>query len=188
MKRDEDVIAKKSFYFMRHGETDYNRQRLCTGGKTDISLNETGRAQALKLKQKLNGLSFTQVICSPLLRARQTVEFALGVTPLIDNDLREIELGDLEGRPVQEFVDAIGALPRDEPLPHGESRAHFFDRTLRALNTNLDVYGENLLVVAHGGTYRVILEALQMPQQRTENTKLVYFRYEALTGWEQRIV
>ncbi|HXF90505.1 MAG TPA: histidine phosphatase family protein, partial [Candidatus Nitrosotenuis sp.] len=37
------MLVKKSFYFVRHGETDHNRRLLCAGGGTDIPLNEIGQ-------------------------------------------------------------------------------------------------------------------------------------------------
>ena len=60
-----------TLYLTRHGETEYNiLGRYC--GSTDVSLNETGIAQAHELAKNLHGKTFDAVISSPMLRARQT--------------------------------------------------------------------------------------------------------------------
>ncbi|MFX8778338.1 histidine phosphatase family protein, partial [Acinetobacter baumannii] len=49
------MIKQTSFYFLRHGETEWNRLRRCQG-RSDIPLNETGIAQAHAAKERMRGL------------------------------------------------------------------------------------------------------------------------------------
>ena len=73
-------------------------------GWSDVSLSETGRQQALELKQSLSGKNFDQIICSDLLRTRQTTEIAFdGRTFTTDARLREMNYGDLNGCPGSRF-------------------------------------------------------------------------------------
>ena len=66
-------LTEVAFYYLRHGETDWNRDRLCQG-HTDIPLNETGRSQAESAKVRLQDCEIATICCSPLARARETAE------------------------------------------------------------------------------------------------------------------
>jgi len=57
----------------RHGETDYNVSGRYAGSM-DVSLNETGFAQAKELAKYLTGIKFDAVVSSSMLRARQTAD------------------------------------------------------------------------------------------------------------------
>ena len=88
-----------AFWFLRHGETDWNAQGL-SQGNTDIALNAVGRAQAARAARSLVGLRFASIVASPLSRARdtaQTVAAALGMDFTLDSDLREVGFGEQEG-------------------------------------------------------------------------------------------
>ncbi|MCV6614082.1 MAG: histidine phosphatase family protein [Cellvibrionaceae bacterium] len=65
-------------YFLRHGQTDWNRLGLLQG-RLDVPLNGRGRAQLQSLTPLLKQLPIEQVHCSSLLRARQSCQ-ALGLT------------------------------------------------------------------------------------------------------------
>ena len=56
------------FWFLRHGETDWNAQGL-SQGHTDIPLNAVGLAQAERAARTLEGLGIASVVSSPLSRA-----------------------------------------------------------------------------------------------------------------------
>ena len=58
-------------YLVRHGETDWNRQRRIQG-LTDIPLNETGRRQARDTGMLLRRRRWDGVFSSPLSRAVET--------------------------------------------------------------------------------------------------------------------
>ena len=59
------------FIFIRHGETDWNRQQRFQG-QIDVPLNDIGLAQAGRLGQRLGAEPADVLVCSDLLRTRQT--------------------------------------------------------------------------------------------------------------------
>ncbi len=81
---------------VRHGETDWARDRRHTG-RTDIALNETGRAQAVALAGHLPLARVDTVWTSPLRRATETARLAGLVVDAVDDDLVEWDYGAAEG-------------------------------------------------------------------------------------------
>jgi phosphohistidine phosphatase SixA len=62
-------------YLGRHGETDWSLTGRHTG-RTDLPLTECGENEARKLRGRLEGITFNEVLVSPLQRARRTCELA----------------------------------------------------------------------------------------------------------------
>ena len=60
-------------YVVRHGQTDWNLEGRFQG-RIDIPLNEKGKSQAKKTKEKLEGIKFDKVFSSPLKRALETAK------------------------------------------------------------------------------------------------------------------
>ena len=85
-------------YLARHGETAWTISRQHTG-MTDLPLTAQGEAEAVRLRQRLEGLKFAAVLASPLQRAVRTCELAgFGTAAEIEPDLREWDYGAYEGR------------------------------------------------------------------------------------------
>ena len=63
-------------YLVRHGQTDWNRQRRIQG-QQDVDVNEQGILQAEKLAETLKEVPLEIAFCSPLLRTRHTAEILL---------------------------------------------------------------------------------------------------------------
>jgi broad specificity phosphatase PhoE len=85
-------------YLARHGETAWSLTGQHTG-MTDLPLTEAGECNALRLGQRLKGLSFAKVLTSPLQRAVRTCELAgFGAVAELDSDLVEWNYGEYEGR------------------------------------------------------------------------------------------
>lgn len=87
------------FLLIRHGETDDLNRRL-SGRSPGITLNETGRAQALNLILRLASVPVDAVYSSPLERARQTAEPLAGIHNLEchpDDAFNEIDYGEWTG-------------------------------------------------------------------------------------------
>lgn len=87
-----------SFLLVRHGETDWNVLRRCQG-HTDIPLNETGKAQAAKLREHLYEVSFDICLSSDLMRAKETASILTNLEIRVDPRLRERFFGKFEGMP-----------------------------------------------------------------------------------------
>jgi broad specificity phosphatase PhoE len=84
-------------YLARHGETAWSISGQHTG-RTDIPLTERGERNAARLGERVKGLTFDKVFCSPLQRARRTCELAgFGSAAEIDAKLLEWDYGQYEG-------------------------------------------------------------------------------------------
>jgi len=87
-----------ALYLARHGETAWTLSGQHTG-RTDVPLTERGEQDARRLGDRLRGLSFAQVLTSPLQRASRTCELAgFGSAATQDRDLLEWNYGRYEGR------------------------------------------------------------------------------------------
>lgn len=150
-----------SLYLVRHGETDWNAQRRIQG-RTDIPLNETGRAQARTTGQLLARRSWDGIYSSPLSRARETAEIigkAIGIGSVgIIDQIGERNYGSAEGL---EDAQIEALFPGDTPVPGRETHGEVAARVLPALlDLGSSHPGEALLVVSHGGVIRSVLNAV----------------------------
>ncbi len=157
-----------SLLLARHGQSVSNAVRRFQGVH-DVALSELGARQAEALGQALRRRRVSAVYTSPLERARRTAEIVaerLGVPLTAVHDLRELSLGDWEGRTVEE----ISALPGDpyaqwvrdpvacpppgaEPLPAVQARVMRAMADIAAAHPN----GQDVLVVCHGGVISAYL-------------------------------
>jgi broad specificity phosphatase PhoE len=153
------VLARIPFWFLRHGETDWNAANR-TQGSTDIPLNANGVAQAHAAAELLRGLDIGTLVCSPLGRARQTAEIvgaALGLTPEVRPGLREANFGVHEGEVMGAW---FAAWVDGKAVPEGgESFAEVHARAMAAMNEVLASPGP-ALIVGHGGFFRTVRAAM----------------------------
>ena len=84
-------------YFVRHGQTDWNKAGRIQG-HTNTELNNEGRKQAQIVKEKLNGIKFDKVFASPLKRAKETAQIISEQEIVFDDRLKERCNGELEGK------------------------------------------------------------------------------------------
>src|SRR5512132_86487 len=90
-------------YLARHGETVWTISRQHTG-RTDVPLTARGELEAIRLGERLRGLTFASVLTSPLRRAAQTCELAgFAAAASADPDLLEWNYGAYEGRTTAEI-------------------------------------------------------------------------------------
>jgi broad specificity phosphatase PhoE len=150
----------------RHGETDDNIEPIRIQGRLDTPLNDAGRAQAAELAERVAGEGIASLWSSQLSRARETAEIVgarLGLEPVIDERLAEGDRGELEGRywrdVAREDPELYAAWRRAGEafrFPGGESLREQMDRTLAALRDVRAAGPLPALVVAHGGSIRVV--------------------------------
>lgn len=147
---------------VRHGQTDWNLG-LRMQGRTDVPLNETGRAQARAGVAGLAALGEWDVVVSSTLgRARETAELlASGLGLPIGAayaDLVEQEFGDAEGLLV---ADARTRWPDRAGIPNLEPDAEVGPRARRALEQIRAAHpGGRVIAVAHGTLIRNALAEL----------------------------
>ena len=159
-----------TIHLVRHGETDWNRDRRIQGG-TDIPLNGTGTEQARRAAAALAGRPLGAVISSDLSRARDTaapIAAAAGVELQLEAALRERHHGIAEGRSDAELqAELDGRLHElmgtpDFAFPGGESRRQVHARLLAFLDPLLRrPPAREFVLVSHAGSLRVARAILE---------------------------
>jgi probable phosphoglycerate mutase len=157
-------------YLIRHGATELSSEDRFSGG-TDVDLSSIGRWQAERLAERLADDRLTAVYCSPM---RRTVETATiisrphGLTPLLQNDLREIHHGrwetmrraDVEASFPEEYA-AWQSDPFTFAPQGGESGLSVMARALPVVREVVVKHaGENIALVSHKATIRLLISSL----------------------------
>jgi probable phosphoglycerate mutase len=147
---------KPVVWLVRHGETQWSRERRHTG-RTDVPLTPEGEEQARLLAPALAGLSFDRVLCSPLTRAQETCELAgFGERADLRDALMEWDYGDYEGITSAEIhVDRPDWLLWRDGCPGGESPEEIGGRADSVIGELLEIDGV-AVVFAHGHLLRVL--------------------------------
>jgi len=179
------VSLTRQFYFIRHGETDWNRQGLWQGS-IDTDLNDTGREQARAAISKIENLGITRIMTSPMKRCLQTCEIInqpLGLPVSEHPDLRERCFGKLNGRKKSEIDRADNYDPAEyqiEPLDAVLGRASAVIETGFA-----DMAEEKILYISHGGIFRVLHNHFCGTDQTSANAVPYHFS-EQNQVWQSR--
>jgi len=124
-------------FFATHSTTTDNEEGIASGWN-DARLSPLGIQQAEQLRHRFDDNNIELICCSDLTRAVDTVRltFADELPVIVDGRLREVDYGNLNGKPV-EIVDPLREGRIDEPFPNGESyqqaiaRVHDFYRELK---------------------------------------------------------
>jgi probable phosphoglycerate mutase len=163
------VLTPVPFWYLRHGETDWNARNL-SQGSVDIPLNPLGLAQARDAAAVLRGRGIRSIVSSPLSRARDTAAIAAGALGLaveIEPDLREVAFGEQEGQPMGDWYD--GWIAGTYTPPGAETFAALRARAAAAVNRALE-REPPVLVVAHGALFRALRAEMGLPANiRTPN-------------------
>lgn len=157
------MLIHRPFYFLRHGETDWNLNHQAQG-QIDVPLNATGVAQAKRAAEIVKGLGIAKICASPLSRAYETARHSAEVVGLdihVVENLRECGLGADEGR----MHDGIwfNDWRAGRYVPEGaETYEGFLTRAIGGVNDALNHAAEHvgngpLLIVAHGGVFWSVL-------------------------------
>lgn len=158
--------------FIRHGQTDLNKNNKVQGSRLDLPLNAAGRAGAIKSAAHFDPTEFRACFVSPLKRAKQTAQiFTKNTLPLQgDARLKEMDYGSWDGQEVsalkQKYPDGFDAWGNivDAYAKHatgGESFADLEARTMDFVAFLRQKYDQDkVLVVSHGATLRTLTAAL----------------------------
>lgn len=178
-----------TLYFVRHGQTDYNKKGIVQGSGIDSILNDEGRAQADAFFGHYSHLVFDQLFASNLQRTQQTLHpwTSTGYELLKDSGLNELNWGVHEGKNPSrgqraEFHETLkiwAAGNLHAKVEQGESPIEAWNRA-EGFFTQLrkDYLNHNLLLCSHGRQLRVILSNLidqdmtQMEKYSHHNTGL----------------
>lgn len=157
-----------TIYFVRHGETDWNRFRRYQG-QTDIPMNDNGRAQARRngeaLRQLLPAIATASYVASPLVRTLETMRIiraTLGLDPEgfhIEPRLIELNYGHWEGQLAADLPmtdpDGIAARAADPYLWRPQGGENYVDVSAR-LGAWLGSLDRDTVAVSHGGVSRAL--------------------------------
>ncbi len=180
---------------VRHGETDWNSGGRIQGS-TDIPLNDTGRAQARELAERLATEYAGReavVVSSDLSRAAETADIvaaALGTTvSLRMPGLQERSYGDAEGMDAPTFYDTYGPWHAAD-VPGAETWPVVRERALAALAEAVASApeGTDVIAVAHGALIREVIlfatdGAFPREGERLPNCSATTFRLDG-DSWE----
>ncbi len=139
---------------LRHGRSTSNTAHTLAGRTAGVALDEKGTGQAAELVERLDGLPIRALVRSPLLRCRLTLEpvaAALGLEPVVDERLAEVDYGQWTGRKLAELVtEPLWSVVQQQPsaavFPDGEGLAQVQARAVAAVREH-----DRRLAEEHGG-------------------------------------
>ena len=180
-------LALRPFWYLRHGETDWNARNL-SQGRADIPLNEAGLRQSARAAEIIAAhrhdfTAFTHIVSSPLGRAYRTAELVAEklaeregvVLPITaDIDLQEVAFGEQEGLPMGDWYDDWIA---GDYTPQGaEPFQQLVSRAVAAID-RATAHAGVPLVVAHGALFRALRMAMDLPANvRLPNASPLWIR------------
>jgi broad specificity phosphatase PhoE len=157
-------------FLIRHGATVLTAEDRFAGS-TDVELSDVGRVQVAALARRLADDPIKTVYASPLKRTVETAAIICrphGLAPILRDGLREIDHGRWEGlrrADVEtQFAEEYTAWEEDPYIfapEGGESGISVLARTLPVIREIvLNHSGENVVVVSHKATIRLIISSL----------------------------
>ncbi len=154
---------------VRHGRAAHNVAGTLAGRAPDIQLDAVGLAQAAALGERLAGVKFTAVVCSPILRCRQTLETLMtsaGMELGFESDERftEVDYGDWTGRGITdleanwELWSMLQHTPSRVAFAGGEPMQEVHDRVVAGVRDwNHRVGTGTWLLVSHGDPVKALI-------------------------------
>lgn len=174
--------------FVRHGKTDWNHQKKMQGN-VDIPLSDEGIIHAKKMAEKLKDTKIDIAFCSPLGRAKQTMEMINSVRKdkipvLVEEALTERNYALYEGRNKKTFHydivwDYSNPLNVENFFSFAWPIIHFiFGKLMRAYKD------KTVLIVSHGGVSKVFemlltkesLSPEEMSDYLPNNSEVITYR------------
>lgn len=156
---------------LRHGRSTSNTAHTLAGRSEGVELDDKGLAQAAALVERVDGLPIKALVRSPLLRCRLTLDplaTALGLEPLVDERLSEVDYGEWTGRKLGELMkeplwSVVQAQPSAAVFPQGEGLAQVQARAVAAVREHdrrlAEEHGADALWVActHGDVIKAVV-------------------------------
>ncbi|MDF2550107.1 MAG: hypothetical protein K0S07_1174 [Chlamydiales bacterium] len=184
-------LILKDFYFVRHGQTDWNVRQLCQG-QTDIELNSQGMKEAQAVAQKLQSLHFDAIYSSHLKRAEQTAQIirehlgARSYSLELVEDLQERYWGSLEGDSSEKMYaferEESAFTPSDYQKTQVESLSQFKERIVAGINACLKKSAFPL-IVSHGRVFYTLCQLLGIGQVKQLPNAWVTHCQPHQSGW-----
>ncbi len=193
-------MSSKSVYFIRHGQTLFNREQRLQGWM-DSPLSPKGKQQAHQIASKIKSLNLgiQYAYVSPLGRAQQTADILrqeLGFQLEIDDNLREVSFGDFEGNTIKELDEkfpgqweARQSNKWNYRPPGGEANKDAVPRAKKIVERiQFHPNGSSLLIIAHFAINRMILSLLagispEETMQMNVPHEIIYRAYQMNGQW-----
>lgn len=190
----------KKIILVRHGRTDFNKERIIQG-HLDTLLNKEGLEQAIAVAEKLSKEKIDVILSSDLKRAFQTalvIAQKLKKKVITSKLLRERHFGELQGLKGEEVAKKYSIeiselywstktlssiIERAGFYTKVESDEEMLKRFARFFVTLKTTYkNKNVLLVIHGGSIRIILKFLNLSK---ETEKAGHFKNTSVTVLEK---
>ena len=187
----------------RHAHSTLNAEGRVNGDPSvPVSITEQGRVEAERVGRELAPLGLELCVHTRFQRTRETADAILegrgvprvpNVPRLVEPLLDDIDVGGLEGAPVEEYRAWKRAHRHDEPFPGGESLDDAARRYARAFRKLLERPEQTILVVCHEIPVRYALNAaagsddLDGPERRIPNATPYLFDEAGLARAVARI-
>jgi len=156
---------------LRHGRSTSNTAQTLAGRSEGVGLDDKGLDQAAAVVDRIGALPLRAIVRSPLLRCAQTVEplaAALGLQPIVDERLAEVDYGSWTGRKIVELVkEPLWAVVQQQPsaavFPGGEGLAQVQARAVAAVREHDRVLAERYegdalwLACTHGDVIKAVV-------------------------------
>ena len=161
-----------TLYLVRHGENRANLTKEFSHRLIDYPLTPKGVLQAQQTAVFFRGKDIHAVYTSPLRRAQQTADLIAaphGLRAIVLEGLREVNVGDLERRPVSaenwalnnRIIEDWLAGRVDSRFPDGEDYTMLWQRMQASLEQMVDhAEGRSVIAVGHGGIFTVTLRSI----------------------------
>lgn len=143
---------------VRHGQTEENYESIMQGRSNNL-MNDTGRRQCQRLRDKLKDKKFDYCYTSPLVRCVETAFILIGdrVEMIRDDRLIERDLGELEGKARELYdINKYWDYELNSSYLGVESVQNIINRSKEFLDYIKAKYDDNnsILIVTHGGVFR----------------------------------
>lgn len=156
---------------LRHGRSTANTSHVLAGRTPGVELDEVGHVQAKNLVTRFTGLDIAEIVRSPLLRCRQTVQPLAAdreLEPVVDERLAEVDYGQWTGRALKDLVTeplwkVVQQHASAAVFPGGEGLAQVQARAVAAVREHdlrlAEAHGRDVAWVActHGDVIKSIL-------------------------------
>ena len=159
----EQVGSPNKLFLVRHGEAESNVKNILNSdlNQNHYALTKNGKERVEKLAKELKGEKIDLIFSSPFLRTKQTAEIITketGVEIIVDERLRELEVGDFEGKTIEKF-DAV--FPTEESraqkasfgVETGENIRKRLENFLKEINEKYK--NKNIVIVSHGDPIQI---------------------------------
>lgn len=176
--KQQDIKSKTpgKLILIRHAESEWNALGKWTG-LTDVHITDEGRKQAAKIGEAIKDIELHHAYSSELIRTVETLTHIMesagsnGTPHIRSQHLNERDYGEYTGLNKWEVLEEVGEdtfkkIRRswDHPIPGGETMKMVHERAIPFYKEHILpklLQGENVLVVAHGNTIRVLIKYLE---------------------------